>query len=452
MLEGLIPELFDEIVALLDLPDLYPLRLASRRLEQRSRAAFSILAFSEITTDLSRASISRLSRIASSRFAPAVLRLHVGDWGGHREKSPWGRDAPYGKEGHWPRLESGAVSPGSALAAEFSAAISRFPNCAAATVTDELVRIVRHPSDVGPERCLSSPDAAELVLRAYSSSAPGAPPLRSFRVLIRRDLDWWLPGSITAATVASARQALAGHLRELVLKSSGPEPDDWLNQTLDLATASPSLVTLRLLFGDLVREGGELVAGYRLGERLEGFAPPLEHLTLGGLAMREADLLCLLSQWSDTLETLAFYHMKLSPGIWTGVLQNLHDKPFNRLRRFSMQRCLDGDDRATTAFCPLWKARKELQESCDGEFEFRFSRTNGRGRRELHIAGVLFEPRRGAPGMGLGLRAMMEYSHRPSVEPGVTPPCAPDQDIRVCGPTSDSYTRWTGLGPEYRSP
>ena len=449
MLENLIAELFDEIVALLKPPDLYALRLASRHLEQKSRSAFSSLAFSDVTTDFSSASIQRLSCIGNSRLGPAVRRLHVGDWGDDRERlSRWGRDAPYGRGGYWPRLENGAVDPGSALVAEFSTAMSRFPNCAAATITDELVRIGGHPSNVGPERCLSSSDAAELVLRAYS--VPGAPPLRSFRVLIHRGVDWQPKENITGATVASAQRALAGHLQELVFKSNGPETDDQLSLMLDLVTASQSLTILRLFCGCPVAREGYAETGFLLGRRLKGFMLPLEHLTLSGITMRGADLCTLLSQWSTTLETLAFHDTEISPGLWTSVLQHLHNVPFTRLRRFSMQRCLDGD-RVTTAFCPLWKMKTELEKLCDCEFEFKYWRTNRSGTREFHVTGVLFEPRRGPPGMRQGLRAIMEYSHRPSVEPGVTPPCASDQEIRVCGLARDTHRGWTGLGPEYRS-
>lgn len=49
MLEDLIPELFDEVLGLLDLPSLISLRLVSPQLQWKSRVAFEAKAFSWVS-------------------------------------------------------------------------------------------------------------------------------------------------------------------------------------------------------------------------------------------------------------------------------------------------------------------------------------------------------------------------------------------------------------------
>lgn len=455
MMEGLIPELFDSILGLLELADLYQLRLASRRLEQRSRGAFGAAAFSSLTTDFSRNSLARLSSIAATELRSSVRSLRVSFVGGEDARQKRGYDGPYGHDGYWPRLESGAVDQDSELAGAFVAAVSSFPNCAGVTVTDDHVRQANDFRAKGPEGSLSSADAVELALRAYAS--PKSPPLRSLHVRMLRDIDWWPPGAITGAAVASARPTLAAHLLDLVLQFN-TKTDEHLTYMLDLLTASSHVRNLRVMFCGLGSREEEIAKGYRLGQRLEdppGFAPPLEHLTLGEIALREADLLRLLLRCGETLETLAFYRMGLGTGSWMGVLQNLHNGPFTRPRRISMQACRDGHF-ATLAFCPLWKAQRELPESCNGAFKFRYGRT-ARGPGGLHIVGVLLESEDRAPDMKPSLRALMEYSHRASDEKGVTPMCEHMREVLKV-PRIEAYSvrddpcgKWTGLSPDHQS-
>ena len=120
MLEDLIQELFDAITGLLDLYDICALRLASRQLALKSRAAFGAAAVGDVTTDFTMAS------------------LHIGHWGGKDVEGKLRCEtSPYGDDGHWPRLEDGAVDPDSELAARFAAALARFQNCSATRITDE---------------------------------------------------------------------------------------------------------------------------------------------------------------------------------------------------------------------------------------------------------------------------------------------------------------------------
>lgn len=449
MLDDLIPELLDEVISLLDLSDLCYLRLASRRLEQRSRRALRTAAFSAITTDFSRASLARLTTIAETGLGPYVRSLRVAHCGGEATKYKRDYEFPYGDDGYWPRLEGGSVDPDAELAAAFAAAIARFPNCASATVTDERARLYRpanmprHPRDPGPTRCLSSSDALELVLRAYG--APCAPPLTCLHVRILRNVDWWPPDLVTGAAVAAVIRAHAPHLREIVLDHDA----DVEEHVLDLLSASRSLGTLR--FSDRDLAGDRATAGYRVGRLLRGlpFAPPLEHLALGQIALQEADLLQLLSRCSRTLATLALFRVGLAPGSCTGVLRHLHYEPFPRLRRVSIQACRNGDG-TILAFCPLWKT-EELRPR--GAFEFRWGRTARRAR-EMHFVGALFEAGC-ADEVKPGLRALMEGSHEASLEKDVTPPCADIQEIRNAGAmirwtsSVSGGERWTGLSAEY---
>lgn len=446
MLEELIPELFDEILGLLDLRGLISLRLASPQLQRRSRAAFGAVAFSTISVDFSRANLQWLSRIGSSEFRLAVRKLRVGNWG---DKSKYNRGIPYGDDGYWLRLESGIVDADSHLARQFVAAVSLFPNCTTAVVTDSRARHCRPGEDWTPEENLSSADAVELVLRAYS--VPGAPPIQRLHIRIQSGRDWVLPALISESRIASAQRACATHLQELVIEFKARE-DEYLARMLGLITASPNLRTLTLMWHCYgFRDSNQ--AGYRLGQHLEGFSgfiPPLEHLELARIALRETSVLRLLSGCHRTLKTLAFNRVGINPGPWVDILRHLQDGQFYGLRRISLQGCRDVSDNSTLAFCPLREAQERLQETCGGTFEFRYSRTAQRAM-ELHVVGVLFETESGTSAMKAGLKALIEHSHGASDEAGVTPPCANLREIRKLPQTFNYISRFNPCGGRWSS-
>ena len=455
MLSDVPPEIHDAIFRVLEVADFHSLRLASRQLEQRSRAAFGAAAFSTLRVDFSRDNLEWLADVSSREdFRLAVREWQIGNWSGRGNGWKYSREIVLGDDGHWPRIEGGHLDLNSSLVQQFTQMLSRFPNCTSATVTDQRARLSYHPRNInsGPEESLTSADAVELMLHA--SSVPGAPRIQSFRIRVSRDLDWNPPGAISKATIASAQNSWTTHLPELVLEFPAESDRDNEDNLLHLLTSSSNLKTLRLKWH--AEFGSE---GYTLTRHLDkfpDFAPPLENLLLGTLTLAESDVLRLLMSCRDTLSSLSFYIVKLRSGSWKNILEFLYDTPFQGLRRLSMYACSDGSEGDYTAFCPLWK-NQQLRGSCGGTFEFGRSRTGRRGDRgnrpkvlQLHITGFLFETKEGAPAMNSALRACIENSHRAPSTYDPSPPCAHFTELRKVSQVtpfnrSEPYTEWTGL-------
>ena len=453
MLERLIEELFDLVLGLLSLSDLSSLRLASHLLEQRSRMAFGAIAFSEISTDFTPANLEWLSNVASTEHRFAVRSLVVRDRARRGIQNWYGYTVfAYGHGAHWPRLRNkrrqiATVDPSSEHAKQFVDAISRFPNCDTATVTETMKK--QRPPVTNRKKppfteALSSADAVELVLCAYS--APGAPPIRCFRVRCDTCVDWFAwPMALSETTTTLARVAFAAHVTELVLHSAaagydGEARDGYVPHILGLLTAATNVRTLRLVWGGARHQkkslfdlssgnydgswNYEVGVSYQnpLGPHLDafpGFAPPLENLTLGHMALSQDHLLKFLAMCQSTLADLRMYNVHLVPGSWKKVLGFLRGGTFPKLRRIAIHGAvygtihgaIYGKDLTYLTFCPLWGARGEIQTTYGGGFEFgtiSMSSTSP----EAHILGVVFEAKLGAPSMEAGLGIMVEYSRR----------------------------------------
>lgn len=446
-LESLVTELFDEVLSLLRVPDLCRLRLSSRALEQRSRRTFRVAAFSNVRVDFSKENLQWLSEIASSDLRLVVRSLEVRDGCGSGVRAK-----PYGDGMEWPRLESGVVNPESRHVREFVDALSRFPNCTTANVTDLMVK--GNPDDDRKE--LSSADAVELILHAYSTA--GVPPIECFRMRITVDCDWPDTVVISEATVAAAQAVFASHLQELVLEFHPTEDryDGYAMRILDLLTAAPKLKTLRLMlnYGEFAVDIGLEPRPYHLGWIFDvspDFAPPLEHLTVGEMLLLPDQLFQLLAGCRDTLTSLSLFDLGLETGSWTDVLGFLRDGSFGKLRRIALHDIREAYFGLHLAFCPLWNARGQLHDLCGGTFEFVTIGPAMRARKK-HVRGVIFEAEGTGPAMETGLRVIAEYSHRErhSEDPG-SDACGGgtemwrQQIIMMSTARNEAYERWTGL-------
>lgn len=178
MLTQLIPELVRMILALLDVPDFYSLRLTSHHLEQVSRAAFGAAAFSKLRLDLRTANLSWLSDISShDDFRHAVREWHIGHWQGRASASKLSLGMSLAADGHWPRLLSKNLDLGSEPVTKVVRLLRRFPNCMGVTITDERESwkylFLTWDGATYDLRGFYPRDAVELILHAFS--APGAP-------------------------------------------------------------------------------------------------------------------------------------------------------------------------------------------------------------------------------------------------------------------------------------
>ena len=417
MLEGLIQELFDGVLDLLDVSDLCSLRLSGRNLEQRSRATFRAAAFSNVVVDFSKGNMQWLGDISSSEIRLAVRSLEVRDGA---LKGNGGKT--YGDGYSWPRLEDGTVNLNSDLVRQFVDVLSLFPKCTSATVTDTMAENGHYPC----AEKLTSADVLGLVLHAYST--PGAPPLQLFRMHIDYSDDWEAPVGISINVIASAQRVFTTHLQELILEFDTTEyiDDPYTARIMALLTAASKVRTLRLMWrlGEQIFTCDPTIC--QLGWHLDAFpdfAPPLENLTLGEMFLTQGHLLRLLARCRDTLTSLLFYDVRLKPGYWSDVLDFLRTGSFHRLRRIAIYGIRDdhyGTADACIAFCPLWNARVEMQKRCGGTLEFG-TIIAGRAEPGNHVEGVIYESENAGPAMISGLQAMVEYSHRETGGFGV--PC-----------------------------
>lgn len=128
---------------------------------------------------------------------------------------------------------------------------------------------------------------------------PKAPPpkkkIQRTHIRMQRIADWWLPAMISGSTVAVAQGACAAHLRDLIIEFHARE-NEYLTHMLGLLTASTNLRSLCFHWHPYGSRPTSS-AGYELGRHLSGlpgFAPPLVHLSLAPLCLREEDVLRLL--------------------------------------------------------------------------------------------------------------------------------------------------------------
>jgi hypothetical protein len=196
----LVQELFDHIITLLDLRDLFSFRLTCRQFELRSRMIFGEKAFGTITVNFTDVNLQWLHDIARHEvFRRGVRTLYVGWW--HHKKSVLPamhlKRAPYtggkvydeysyslGLGGHWPRQgergeqgQMGSLDPSGESVTKFRSDVARFVNCQTFIITEEHCHIYHWK---GAEDYLSPLDAVELLLQVLAF--PNAPPIRSFQV------------------------------------------------------------------------------------------------------------------------------------------------------------------------------------------------------------------------------------------------------------------------------
>ncbi|MBE3042674.1 hypothetical protein IMZ48_08880, partial [Candidatus Bathyarchaeota archaeon] len=342
-------------------------------LEQLTRGLFAVTAFSTVVTDFSKPSRDRLTNIAADpSFRLAVRRIEVKN---HTTSS--GRTGPdrdhvpgYDDDDIWPRCTDTyyrEIDVSSKRVKQFAEALLCFPNCTRAVIPDyENLGPVspRHAKRKGShlrfnliqKEDISSDDAAEILLHAYS--LPGAPPIRSFQALLREDTD--VPASLTftKATLDAVRKNWGTYLEGLVLQF----PSYGNMETFRLITDAHSLTSLRIVWNERWEINGP--PGDKLFRHLDDspdFAPPLETLALGGITLgEEGDLLPrFLSRFQDTLVSLAFSELSLTPGAWKSVFRYL--TAFPNLESLSIYNCTEGAN--NLVFCKMCASRNP-QDLC----------------------------------------------------------------------------------------
>jgi hypothetical protein len=196
----LVQELFDHIITLLDLRELFAFRLTCRQFELRSRMIFGEKAFGTITVNFTDVNLQWVHEIARHEvFRRGVRTLYIGRW--HHKKSvvpamhlknmPFARRRPYDEDsyslglgGHWPRQgergqrgEMGSLDPSCESVTKFRSDVARFVNCQTLIITEDHCHIYHWK---GAEDYLLPLDAVELLLQVLG--LPNAPPIRSFQV------------------------------------------------------------------------------------------------------------------------------------------------------------------------------------------------------------------------------------------------------------------------------
>lgn len=185
---------------------------------------------------------------------------------------------------------------------------------------------------------------------------------------------------------------------------------------LDLLAAASKLKTLRLVWNiDQVAGDPELEhRAHRLSWILDvspNFAPPLEHMTLGGMIITPDHLFRLLAACRDTLSSMSLYDVGLDQGAWTYVLDFLRGGSFGRLRRLALHDVHEAYSGIYIAFRPLWHARGQIPELRGGTFEFGTINPTILAGKKKHVRGIIFEAEGGRPSMKAGLQVIAEYSH-----------------------------------------
>lgn len=444
-MEHLPTELLDEILSHLEVPDISSLRLASKGLQKHTTPAF-IAAFATLDVDFSLANHEWLTNLSTSddiRHAVRHLRIGIWNWRKTNNEGPY-RDAAitFGRGRRWWRLHGATLDLTSATVRSTIAVLHQFANCTSVTVTTGGVWVSSQAPRAGHEGALSPTETLELVLHAYS--LPGAPPLHRLRTAVSRKSPKNRPPGAPDGSV------LGKNLQELTIELDREKKGRYRSRASDFLAERSRLKELRIMYCkhafncELAPKGGDLV-------------PPLESLTLGDMSVRDNDLLGLISKFEDTLSCLSLYSVFLRKGTWVNVMEYLYATPFPALRQISMHGASSRHDTChSISWCPLWRARDEVQASCGGIFEF------GRGRvsnwcRWQHIIGVRFEAGPdGAEGVKRALRAMMGYQHTHLLEPRETGECesarAPEiKGVPVINGSVNQaryYDRWTGVPVE----
>lgn len=443
-MEHLPTELLDDVLSHLEVPDVCSLRLASPQLQRKSRPAF-VAAFTTVNVDFSLANHLWLTNLATSddiRLAVRHLRIGAWNWAKTNHGRPHGTAVTFGRGRRWWRLRSDTLNLTGAGVGSTVAVLHSFSNCTSVTVTAGGEWSPPDPPRTGFEGALSPTDALELVLHAYS--LPGAPPLHRLRTAVSRKTPKKRPPRTPDGNVFGAG------LEELTIELDREKKGRYRSRASDFVAAGSGLKALRLMHWNCAFHC-QLAPG-----RAPGAAPPLESLTLGMMSVREADLLTLLSKLEGTLTSLSFYSVFLSTGTWPNVLEYLQATPFPALRRISMHRSASSHNNHSISWCPLWRARDELQDGCGGTFEFGRGRVSNWALSE-HVIGVRFEAARGGAGaVKRALQAMMGYQHMHLLEPRETRGCESARSSEIKGvPLINAsvkqawyYERWTGIPVE----
>lgn len=408
MLENLPAELFDEIILDFNMRDIYALRLASSRLQKKTRQVF-LVSFSRIKVNFSRGSNRRLAGIASCDDIRLAVRSL---WTYAPVEKDRAKDVPaYGHDVNWPRSWNGALKLSSCKQAdEFTELLVKFPNCTAVVAwnRDEVSRGYAVPES---KKGLSASEALELVLRAYSD--PRTPPLRR--------LYTWAARSPHRASYSTSQHAphgsnsFAADLEELVIQHrTEPEDEDYAGRLADFLPARPRLKGLSFIGLDhpcLYNPHADFPRPLPLS--FWASTPPLESLTLGYVALKDGDLRLLLRQLTPRLATLRFYCVLLThTNTWARILSDLSNADLPRLREVSIYACrslvFNTAAWPTLAFCPLLDGLGELREACGGTLEVGWGWI-WLGKRARHVIGVRFEAGRGGDeGMRMVLKAIAE--------------------------------------------
>ncbi|MBE3048294.1 hypothetical protein IMZ48_38480, partial [Candidatus Bathyarchaeota archaeon] len=342
----------------------------------------------------------------------------------------------FGQGGHWPHVAYRALDLTCPQAQRFVAALHSLPNCTSASVMTGGAyhyALAKHTPRKHAADSLTPIDALELVLYAYS--LPGAPALHSLRTQVHRS-ERRLPGMPEG-------NVFAAKLEDLTVVNDRHRKGCYDSRVSHFLAPGSALKTLRFAYHQYHFDC-KLAPLHR-----PWIAPPLESLVLFGTSLRGSGLMTMLSQLKGSLASLSIQFVYLNTQSWSEVIEFIRDTPFTALRRISLCFIYSRSD-DIFKWCPLWRARNELEASCGGAFDFGLWNWDGCPPAvKEHVMCVRFNAGKGgAPGMKRALSAMLEYRHE-TLPKG---DCESEGSAGVMGlpnyKRSENYERWTGVAGE----